>query len=1168
MKKRIKNSYGYTLLEVIAAVIILGIILLAAIAGYTKYVEKSKKNYYKKQQDLVTQAGKDYFNDNRGYLPNDIGEQRCVLLDTLISKKYIDPVKNYDKKACSKTKSKVCAQKISLTKYEYETVLDCGSDYKTTIITPPSISFKLEDKDFSSGKTKIGEKNKSYEVIMNVSDSKYSLKSYKYVIHKEGNNTPFFVVGPVKINEKTNSYEVKIPFNNTGTFYIEAVAYNVKGKQVTKKSGKITLSFDKMNCETAIKFSGGTANWTNKDINSVISSDEIVSYYYLELKNANNNQTIEKIQNSNGKYKINDHSFTYKIAARANQARRVYYEATPYDQKGKNNSCVIKSPVYQIDTIKPICTAKSSNSEWTNQNVVITVQCSDNDSKCVSDTKNITISGEHTGNYNTDTYDNAGNKTDCNVVSVNVDKTAPSASITAKNLKKEKDQVQLKCDDKKSGINGYYFGKTNPDSSGANITYVTTTDDISKITSNDGMLKDITSDGTYYLSCRDIAGNTKVVSKEFYKTTLSISNGSVSPKSIITAKGNSFAISTSTTVTPNTGYSFNNKWYKNSTTEVSNTYAPTSSSTIYAKCSAKTFTLTLDPNGGEYNNKTTTSTKTMTYDSTNNNSIGKATKTGYSFLGWYTSKTGGTQVYDSTGKNTNASSYWTATYSTGTWKHDGNVTLYARWSANKYRVVLVPNKGNLIQNGGFDNFHSVKGICNSPSIEESATSNDIHVNGWPTYDLCTSITYYDYASSYDKVNKNVTLSAGKRISQQLPDILENNKWYAISVKVNEFSGNLDAVLGLKHNGTEYDNEKFSITTKNVSNGKVLTYVFKLSNYSYTDNYINNYDNTIEDDEDLTATERYYKYLASDRPEIYLKVNSGSIKVDDFSLTEASSIEMYYDSEFNLVTSSRIGYDFAGWYINNNAANNASNSSYDKYKIEGSNNTKLTAASANCYDLDNPDASDSACFIYAGWVEKKTTRNGKEVPISDVNENNLQQQYGNNSEFATKTDPDKTIKLYSEISSNPMTLKAYTTSTDYPEDKIPNGYNYVQLNNPEHPTISKPGFGGFCQKNGSNVYQFNTGTTYYHIIIAGFGKGLYIHPQSEATMITDNEGYASTRIYAYKIKPSQTTKACVYFSQNPVRKGNQDILRDHMSANIYQSMIYTENNLPEYYRYLK
>lgn len=65
--------------------------------------------------------------------------------------------------------------------------------------------------------------------------------------------------------------------------------------------------------------------------------------------------------------------------------------------------------------------------------------------------------------------------------------------------------------------------------------------------------------------------------------------------------------------------------------------------TLFAKWKAKTFTVTFDANGGSVS----TASKTVTYDSTYG-TLPVPTRAGYKFLGWYTAKSGGTQITSST----------------------------------------------------------------------------------------------------------------------------------------------------------------------------------------------------------------------------------------------------------------------------------------------------------------------------------------------------------------------------------------------------------------------------------------------------------------------------------------------------------------------------------------
>ena len=81
---------------------------------------------------------------------------------------------------------------------------------------------------------------------------------------------------------------------------------------------------------------------------------------------------------------------------------------------------------------------------------------------------------------------------------------------------------------------------------------------------------------------------------------------------------------------------------------------------LYAQWTAKSYTYTLNPNGGIYNNTTGTTSKSVISGSTTNNSPGVPTRTGYIFDGWYTEATGGFKVFDSSGNaiGNYSNGYW------------------------------------------------------------------------------------------------------------------------------------------------------------------------------------------------------------------------------------------------------------------------------------------------------------------------------------------------------------------------------------------------------------------------------------------------------------------------------------------------------------------------------
>ena len=115
--------------------------------------------------------------------------------------------------------------------------------------------------------------------------------------------------------------------------------------------------------------------------------------------------------------------------------------------------------------------------------------------------------------------------------------------------------------------------------------------------------------------------------------------------------------------------------------------------TLNAEWTPISTTLTLNPNGGTINNSTNSITKQMTYDSKTNNTISVPTRSDYTFRGWYTKSSGGTKVYDESGKNVQASGYWSLKNPNGKWRATSDVILYANWDANPVFTITYDANG-------------------------------------------------------------------------------------------------------------------------------------------------------------------------------------------------------------------------------------------------------------------------------------------------------------------------------------------------------------------------------------------------------------------------------------------------------------------------------------------
>ena len=163
-----------------------------------------------------------------------------------------------------------------------------------------------------------------------------------------------------------------------------------------------------------------------------------------------------------------------------------------------------------------------------------------------------------------------------------------------------------------------------------------------------------------------------------YTITLNANGGTVSPSSIKVESGKAYFDSLPTPT--RSGWRFSG-WYtaKIGGTEITASTKATANRTIYARwtktSAVKTYTITLNANGGTVSPSSIKAESGKAYF----DSLPTPTRSGWRFSGWYTAKTGGTEITAST-------------------KATANCTIYARWTRSKtYLVTFDPNGGTLHQ---------------------------------------------------------------------------------------------------------------------------------------------------------------------------------------------------------------------------------------------------------------------------------------------------------------------------------------------------------------------------------------------------------------------------------------------------------------------------------------
>lgn len=167
-----KDNRGFTLIEILAAVTILGILSAIAMASVNKVIQKGKEQHYATAEKQMELAGQSYVQQNRSALPKAIGQKTKIPLSILISKNYIEPIKDYNDQDCNENDSYVQIFKYSQNNYSYLPHLKCNDVYETK---PELIKGSPIIEITDAGTT----------VDISIEDTE-KLLSWSYIIYKSG----------------------------------------------------------------------------------------------------------------------------------------------------------------------------------------------------------------------------------------------------------------------------------------------------------------------------------------------------------------------------------------------------------------------------------------------------------------------------------------------------------------------------------------------------------------------------------------------------------------------------------------------------------------------------------------------------------------------------------------------------------------------------------------------------------------------------------------------------------------------------------------------------------------------------------------------------------------------------------------------------------------------
>lgn len=236
------------------------------------------------------------------------------------------------------------------------------------------------------------------------------------------------------------------------------------------------------------------------------------------------------------------------------------------------------------------------------------------------------------------------------------------------------------------------------------------------------------------LTVSNITANTHITPVfilKSYTVTWNPNGGTVDPMSTTKTHGSTLGTLPTPTRAADAQYTYTFKgWFTATTggTQISASTTVTGNVTYYAQWTAtpRSYTATFNGNGGD---TPSPSTITKTYGS-ELGTLPTCSRTGYTFLGWYTASSGGTKISSTT-------------------KITGTVTYYAQWSINSYTLTYNVNGGNAV----------------SPTSKSVQYGSAYGTLPTPTKNSDAEFTYafagwYTAASGGTQVIANTTMGAG------------------------------------------------------------------------------------------------------------------------------------------------------------------------------------------------------------------------------------------------------------------------------------------------------------------------------------------------------------------------------------------------------------------------
>lgn len=466
-----RQKHGFTMIELLAVLVILGIIMIIAIPAVVSYMQGARTDYYEKLEDSITTIGQEYFSDHRSLMPKENGQIYSINIKDLVSQGYTSEIVDSDgNDTCA---GNVYVKRLATADFEYHACISCGStdskgnqEYQSTSSFCTTGSTGGGTGDGTCDKPKENPTDDCFMITMpdpfkvpqctTVEDSAASQGiSLDGIVKNNGED----------IGDRITADTTNVDYKNIGNY---KVYYTYK--QVLNPSGEkynftvnvyddkapsdvdITMHTDSESGANYICTTRENCQWTGKDVYITFTATDLsdcategsgIKQFAYRYGNSGNWQYVnatKTTQNGKNIYKatiVRNTTYDGPIQVKA-------VDNASTSGASKNLESAVTGAYLLVDKTPPTCVSSGGNPAWINAasnpgTLTLTGTCSDANSGCVG---NVSKTYSTDINSTTETpgtvYDNVGNSTECpKNQTVRIDKTKPNVSVSASSQRDE-----------------------------------------------------------------------------------------------------------------------------------------------------------------------------------------------------------------------------------------------------------------------------------------------------------------------------------------------------------------------------------------------------------------------------------------------------------------------------------------------------------------------------------------------------------------------------------------------------------------------------------------------------------------------------------------------------------------------------------------------------------